>query len=444
MFAHGIFFGADLVAPPHHAPVVRIAGTAHAYLVAVVDHGHAIDGQHEGQPELELLVSSHVVDFRRFIPADLFLVADFRIRQVAVGIGHEARLVVVAEKGRHECFLAVDRLGRGERALEFVHAGFPFGENIDDGVIEREIELPVEHVGSDEAHDALAVHEGFANIVERDFAAGIDRGAQGRAVAPPEGAFDVLDRVEPVAVEFEAQGEVDRVADEEFDRLGIVEVEAGQPFLEPGGELVIVPAAEVLRAVGQFERAEEFATFVPHRVVGMHVLEDEIGDDEHLLAVRGRDHVGERDFPAEARLHFGVRNGPVTVVTGVEAVGFEVFLPRAVRVAIQGGQPKDIDAEVAEIAIVDLLAHTLEVAALVVGRRQNALVLHRPIVLLLPVVEAVGEGVIDHAVLPLEFVGRLGPDTRGVADIALGVGDDDAHPGAVGQAGRVDRDRVAG
>ena len=148
--------------------------------------------------------------------------------------------------------------------------------------------------------------------------------------------------------------------------------------------------------------------------------------------MRGRDHVGERDFPAEARLYFGVRNGPVTVVTGVKAVGFEVFLPRAVRVAVEGGQPEDIDAEVAEIAVVDLLADTLEVATLVVGRRQNTLVLHRPIVLLLPVVEAVGEGVIDHAVLPLEFVGCLGPDTRGVADVALGVGDHDAHPGAVG------------
>jgi hypothetical protein len=43
---------------------------------------------------------------------------------------------------------------------------------------------------------------------------------------------------------------------------------------------VVVPLAQVLRAVGKFERPEQFALLFPHRMVGVNVLEHEVGDDE--------------------------------------------------------------------------------------------------------------------------------------------------------------------
>ena len=163
-------------------------------------------------------------------------------------------------------------------------------------------------------------------------------------------------------------------------------------------------------------------------MVGVHVLQHEIGDDERVFGVRRGDHFLERLLAAEARLHLGVRDGPVAVVSGVVAVGFEIFLPRAIRVAVDRREPKHVDAEFLEIALLDFLADALEIAALVVGGRQHAVVLHRSVVAVLAVGEAVGEGVINDAILPLESLERLRGQTGGIAHLPGRISDHNADP----------------
>ena len=428
VLAHRILLRGQGVVPRHHPAIVRIPRAGHTDLVSVVNHRHSVDGQDERQAEFELLVSRRIVDPGGLGPTDLFLVADFRIGQVAVGIGHEAGLVVVAEQRRHQRLLAVDGLGIGQRPLQLVHPRTLSGEDLDDSVIKREIKLPVQHVGSDKTHDPLAIHESFADIVERNFPGGIDRAAQGGAVAPPERTFDMLHRVETVAVELEADGEIDGVADEEFYRLRIVEIEAGQPLLEPCGELLVVPKAQVFRSVRQFQRTKQPGLFLPKRMVEVDMLEHEVGDDEHAIAVRHGYHFGQGAITAETRLDLGMRDGPVAVVTRVETVRLQIFLPSAVGIAVEGCEPEDIDPEFIKVTFVDLLADALKVSALVVGWGQDSLIVNRPVVARVTIGEAVGEGVVDDAVLPLERVGNFDRGSRGIAYVAFGVGHHHAHP----------------
>ena len=235
-------------------------------------------------------------------------------------------------------------------------------------------------------------------------------------------------RIEAVTVELEAGGKINGVSNEEFDRIRIVEIEAGQPLLKPGGKLVVIPTPQVFQSVRHFQRTKHLGSLLPQLVVAVDVLQHEVGNHEHVVAVRHGDHFGQGAFATEPRLDLGMRDGPVAMVTRVETVRLEVFLPGAVGIPVEGCEPEDIDPEFVKVTFVDLLVDALEISALVVGRGQDPFVVDRPVIALVTIGEAVGKGVVDDAVLPLERFRHFDRGSRGIADVALGIGDDHAHP----------------
>ena len=57
-----------------------------------------------------------MVDLRRFVPTDNELVRLLEVRQVPVGVGEEAGLIVISQQGRHGGFWSKDTIrgqGRG-------------------------------------------------------------------------------------------------------------------------------------------------------------------------------------------------------------------------------------------------------------------------------------------------------------------------------------------
>ena len=167
------------------------------------------------------------------------------------------------------------------------------------------------------------------------------------------------------------------------------------------------------------------------------MFEDEVGDDFDPVFLRGADQIFQALFAAETRFNLGLGDRPVAVVTGVGAIWRKEFLPRRVRVAVQRCEPEHVDPDLFEIAFLDLFLDPLEVAAEIVGLRENRRIFHRPVVILIAVHEAIGKRVVDDPVLPPESLLRADLRTDGAAHAALVVGRHNADPRTV-------RDRPGG
>ena len=108
---------------------------------------------------------------------------------------------MVADEWGHEGFLAVDRLRGGKRVLEIGEAFLPLRKDVHDRVVERKVELAVEHIRPDERHDSPAVHECFADKIHRPHVVRLLHVAHRGAELRPERIFDVLHGIEAIPVE---------------------------------------------------------------------------------------------------------------------------------------------------------------------------------------------------------------------------------------------------
>src|SRR4051794_36793885 len=72
-----LFVTRNLIAESHVAPVIRIASPGHPELIAIINHGYAVDRHQKRLRELELLIVTRVANFRRVLPTHFFLLYAF-------------------------------------------------------------------------------------------------------------------------------------------------------------------------------------------------------------------------------------------------------------------------------------------------------------------------------------------------------------------------------
>ena len=80
-----------------------------------------------------------------------------------------------------------------------------------------------------------------------------------------------------------------------------------------------------------------------------------------------------------------------------------------------------------------MLAHALEITSLVIRLRKHLITGHRAVVGLFAVGEAVGEGVVDDAILPLEILRLAHTGAGDAAGLPVLVGDHNAYPSVLRQ-----------
>ena len=144
----------------------------------------------------------------------------------------------------------------------------------------------------------------------------------------------MFDRVEPEAVEFVGIGPPDGVIDQGADRRVLGKVEGGKIRFEPGGELLLIPEAQILFPVGQVEGAEPVAVLFPPGVLFVHMMQNEVGDHFHAAPMRVFNQIVQITRRSDVRIHLGGRDGPVAVITGVPTVGLGRFLISRVRILV--------------------------------------------------------------------------------------------------------------
>ncbi len=136
--------------------------------------------------------------------------------------------------------------------------------------------MPIEHVRANKRIDAGTMLESFAYQIKVTIVFGPHFFAQDAAKLPPEFGWDVLDRVEPEAIEVVLIRPPGRIVDQRRHGLGLGKIEGRHVRLEPGRELVIVPTAQVFGAIGQLERAEPVAMLFPPGMLSVDVMQNEI------------------------------------------------------------------------------------------------------------------------------------------------------------------------
>ena len=181
-----------------------------------------------------------------------------------------------------------------------------------------------------------------------------------------------------------------------------LEVEARQVRLEPRREPVLVEAAQVERAVGQVEAAEPVGVLLEIGVRVVDVVRDDVEEHAEAVGVRGIDDAPGEGEVAEVLVDRPRLARPVAVVAGVEAVRRGKLALGRGRVVVERRQPERVDAEVGEVAGFDGVEQALQVAAGVVGRRQEAVRHDGPVVGAVAVAEAVEHDLVDDGVLPDE------------------------------------------
>ncbi len=396
------------VAGPLHEPtVVRVACAGHGDLVAVVDQRDALGGEQHGECRCESFVSRSTRRLRGLVAPVVRLAAVPDVAAVGrIVLGHvnHPRQIVVAYEGAHDRRRAVVAVVAIHEAFEIRHRRLAGQHGVRELRSRREVELPVEHRGAHVLLDRpLIPRVRLAHHVEVIPRGRLDLGLHTRSQIDQPLVLDVLDRVEPEAVDPRLLDPPQRVVHRVLARIGVGEVEVRQVVAEPAapGLLRHVPRAALAAdavAAAPAVRPEPVGVVLVDLRVLVDVVHRVVEDHPDVLGMRRVDQRLELRHRAESRLGLRQIRGPIAVIRRVHVA--VVAHAGHIGVLHRHRQPERVDTQIGEVPVVDLLQHPGPVATLVVGLRLH-IGNRRAVVRRVAVEEPIDEHEVEHRIAPV-------------------------------------------